>query len=67
MVSLLPFVSYVGCALTTRMQCLFEPRVIGFEDLKQSMRPSQDPGVSEDIIEIREPRDALMERYVRKS
>ena len=31
------------------------------------MRSSQDPGVSEDIIEIRDPRDALMEKYVRAS
>ncbi|KAI0286071.1 hypothetical protein BGY98DRAFT_944817 [Russula aff. rugulosa BPL654] len=43
--------------------CLFEPRVIDFEELKQGGRPSQNPGVSEDIIEIREPRDALMEKY----
>lgn len=45
-------------------QCLFEPRVIDFDGLKQGMRSSQDPGVSEDIIEIRDPRDALMEKYV---
>ncbi|KAF8268785.1 actin-related protein [Lactarius quietus] len=43
--------------------CLFEPRVIDFDGLKQGMRSSQDPGVSEDIIEIRDPRDALMEKY----
>ncbi|KAH9992981.1 nucleus protein [Russula compacta] len=43
--------------------CLFEPRVIDFEELKQGVRPSQDPGVSEDIIDVREPRDALMEKY----
>ncbi|KAH9967476.1 actin-related protein [Russula dissimulans] len=43
--------------------CLFEPRVIDFDELKLGARPSQDPGVSEDIIDIREPRDALMEKY----
>ncbi|KAI9440349.1 hypothetical protein H4582DRAFT_1936346 [Lactarius indigo] len=43
--------------------CLFEPRVIDFEGLKQVMRSSQDPGVSEDIIDIHNPRDALMEKY----
>lgn len=43
--------------------CLFEPRVIDFDELKQGGRPSQSPGVSEDIIDIREPRDALMEKY----
>jgi len=47
--------------------CLFEPRVIDFDELKLGARPSQDPGVSEDIIDIREPRDALMEKYVRRS
>ena len=49
------------------IQCLFEPRVIDFDELKQGVRPSQDPGVSEDIVDIREPRDALMEKYVRRS
>ena len=29
------------------------------------MRPSQDPNVSEDIVDIRDARDALMEKYVR--
>ncbi|KAI0272353.1 hypothetical protein BC834DRAFT_856390 [Gloeopeniophorella convolvens] len=45
--------------------CLFEPRVIDFDRVKQGMRPSQDPGVSEEIIimETREPRDALMDQY----
>lgn len=43
--------------------CLFEPRVIDFDELKQGGRPSQSPGVSEDIVDIREPRDALMEKY----
>jgi hypothetical protein len=51
----------------TPMQCLFEPRVIDFDELKQGVRPSQDVGVSEDIVDIREPRDALMEKYVRRS
>jgi len=51
----------------TLLQCLFEPRVIDFDELKLGTRPSQDPGVSEDIIDIREPRDALMEKYVRRS
>jgi len=37
--------------------------VIDFDELKQGVRPSQDSGVSEDIIDIREPRDALMEKY----
>jgi hypothetical protein len=46
-------------------QCLFEPRMIDFEGLKQGIRPSQDPGVSEEIIDIREPRDAMIEKYVR--
>jgi hypothetical protein len=41
--------------------------VIDFDELKQGGRPSQSPGVSEDIIDIREPRDALMEKYVRRS
>jgi hypothetical protein len=49
----------------TVMQCLFEPRMIDFEGLKQGIRPSQDPGVSEYIIDVREPRDAVMEKYVR--
>ena len=49
------------------IQCLFEPRVIDFDELKQSGRPSQNPGVSEDIVDIREPRDALMEKYVGRS
>jgi hypothetical protein len=40
--------------------------VIDFDELKQGVRPSQSPGVSEDIIDIREPRDALMEKYVRR-
>ncbi|KAH9975732.1 hypothetical protein BGW80DRAFT_1436314 [Lactifluus volemus] len=31
--------------------CLFEPRVIDFDGLKQGIRPSQDPGVSEDITQ----------------
>ncbi|KAH9990563.1 actin-related protein [Russula vinacea] len=43
--------------------CLFEPRVIDFDELKQSGRPSQNSGVSEDIVDIREPRDALVEKY----
>jgi len=40
--------------------------VIDFEGLKQGVRSSQDAGVSEDIIDIRDPRDALMEKYVRR-
>src|ERR1700730_14693110 len=52
---------------TTPIQCLFEPRVIDFEEVKQGVRPSQESGVSEDIIDVREPRDALMEKYVRRS
>ncbi|KAI9510507.1 hypothetical protein F5148DRAFT_976598 [Russula earlei] len=43
--------------------CLFEPRMIDFDEIKQGVRPSQDPGVSEEIVDIREPRDALMEKY----
>ncbi|KAI0299322.1 hypothetical protein BC826DRAFT_906622 [Russula brevipes] len=43
--------------------CLFEPRVIDFEEVKQGVRPSQELGVSEDITDVREPRDALMEKY----
>ena len=39
--------------------------MIDFEALKQGIRPSQNPGVSEDIIDIREPRDALVDKFVR--
>lgn len=55
------------CADLALMQCLFEPRVIDFDELKQGGRPSQSSGVSEDIVDMREPRDALMEKYVRRS
>jgi hypothetical protein len=65
MVSPAPIVSGRLTTDITVMQCLFEPRVIDFDGLKQGMRPSQDPGVTEDIIDIREPRDAMMEKYVR--
>jgi hypothetical protein len=67
MVSPPPVVSSGPRTDTIVMQCLFEPRVIDFDGLKQGIRPSQDPGVSEDIVDIREPRDALMEKYVRGS
>jgi hypothetical protein len=38
--------------------------VIDFKELKQGGRPSPSPGVSEDIVDVREPRDALMEKFV---